>query len=155
MGERYYPVQTSKAPLYIYAALIASPMIAAIALVGFSEFIPAALMCITVLILLLIYASGFRIRYEVDDKEIRFRQGLFATWRIEIKGITRVLPAHGPAGISVRNIDCLLIEAGRQRRLVAAPDLDVFMTELAARAPHLRRYGMELRGTLTPSPELG
>lgn len=155
MGERYYPVQTSKAPLYIYAALIASPMFAAIALVGFSEFIPAALMCITVLILLLIYASGFRIRYEVDDKEIRFRQGLFATWRIQIKGITRVLPARGPAGISVRNIDCLLIEAGRQRRLVAAPDLEVFLDELAARAPHLRRYGMELRGTLTASAELG
>ena len=120
------------------------------ALAGFSQLIPAALLFITVLILLLIYASGFRIRYEVDDREIRFRQGLFATWRIQLDRITRVFPTRGPAGISVRDIDCLLIEAGRQRRLVAAPDMELFLSELAARAPHLRRYGMERRGNVGP-----
>ena len=154
MDERYYPVQTSRAPLYIYASLIALPTLAAVALAGVSHFVPATLLLVTALILLLIYASGYRLRYEVDNKEIRFRQGIFATWRIQIDRITRVLPPRGPAGISVRNIDCLLIEAGRQRRLVAAPDMELFITELAARAPHLRRYGMELRGTLAASPEI-
>ena len=111
---------------------------------------PAQMMLLVVVcgFIVLFYASAFRIRYEVDNQEIRFRQGFFATWRIPISQISRVAPAQGAAGVSFTKIDCLLVEAGNRHRLVAAPDQETFIKELAARAPHLRRYGQELRGTI-------
>jgi hypothetical protein len=146
VGEHYYPVQTSKVGLYVASFFVIAPLVAAIALLGFSEPFPAVVLVATLLVVVVFYASAFRVRYELDDHEIRFRQGVFSAWRIPLHSITRVLPAKGQAGISLRNTDCLLIEAGKQRRLVAAPDPDEFVKELSRRAKHLRRYGHELRG---------
>lgn len=146
VGEHYYPVKTSRAGLYLVSFLVIAPLLASIILLGISEPFPAVVLIALLLAVIVVYSSAFRIRYELDDRELRFRQGLFSAWRMPLAAITRVHPAKGHAGISLKEMDCLLVEAGRQRRLVAAPDPDKFVVELAARAKHLRRYGQELRG---------
>jgi len=146
MGEHYYPVQTSRAGLYVVSFLVVAPLVGSIILLGVSQPFPAVILIVALLAAIVVYSSAFRIRYELDDRELRFRQGVFSAWRIPLHSITRVMPARGQAGVSLKESDGLMIEAGKQRRLVAAPDRDVFLTELGARAKHLRRYGSELRG---------
>ena len=151
MGEHFYPAKTRRAGLYFTGALILLPLCASIIFLGVSQPFPAIVLIGALLAAMVVYASAFKIRYELDDRELRFRQGVFSAWRISLKSITRVLPAKGQAGISLESTDCLLVEAGRQLRLVAAPDPERFMIELARRAPHLRRYGSELRGAVAQS----
>jgi hypothetical protein len=132
--------------LYLVSFLVVAPLVASIVLLGVSQPFPAVVLIAALLTVIVVYSSAFRIRYELDDRELRFRQGVFSAWRIPLTAITRVYPARGQAGISLKEMDCLLVEAGRQRRLVAAPDPDKFVQELGSRAKHLRRYGQELRG---------
>jgi hypothetical protein len=146
VGEHYYPARANRAGICFTGLLIILPLIASIAFLGISQLFPAVILIGTLLVVVSVYASAFRLRYELDDKELRFRQGVFSSWRISLPAITRVFPIRGQAGISLEKADCLLIEAGKQVRMVAAPDLDTFLKELAVRAPHLRHYGAELRG---------
>ena len=148
MGEHFYPARINRAGYFLTGSLILLPLLAAIGFLGISEPFPAVVLILALFAVIVVYASAFRIRYELDDRELRLRQGIFSAWRISLPAITRVLPAKGQAGLSFEKTDCLLIEAGRQVRLVAAPNPDLFMNELAQRAPHLRRYGAELRGAV-------
>ena len=146
MGEHYYPGKTNRAGLFLVSFLVIAPLVASIVLLGVSQPFPAVVLIALLLAVIVVYSSAFRIRYELDDRELRFRQGVFSAWRIPLSSITRVYPARGQAGISLKEMDGVLIEAGRSRKLVAAPNPDEFVRQLASRAKHLRRYGQELRG---------
>lgn len=148
MGEQHYPARANRVGIYLTGLLIIAPLVASIALLGVSQPFPAVIMIAVLFVVVVVYALAFKIRYELNDKELRFRQGVFSAWRIPLHSITRVLPAHGHAGLTIEPSDGLLVEAGDHCRLVAPPDPEKFLRELASRAPHLRRYGAELRGAI-------
>ena len=148
MGEQYYPARIRRAGVVATGVLILLPLVGSIAFLGFSEPFPAVVLIALLFVVVIVYASAFKVRYELNDRELRFRQGIFSAWRISLPAISRVVPTRGQAGFGLESTDCLLVEAGRQFRVVAAPDPERFLTELAHRAPHLRRYGNELRGGL-------
>lgn len=146
MGEQYYPARIRRSGLVATGLLMMAPLVASIVFLGLSEPFPAVVLVGLLAVVVIVYVSAFKVRYELDDRELRFRQGLFSAWRIDLRSISRVVPAKGQAGFSLAPSECLLVEAGRQMRLVAAPDTERFLHELSLRAPHLRRYGSELRG---------
>jgi hypothetical protein len=133
--------------IYVTAAFMIVPLLASIALLGVSDPFPAIILVVTLFAVIAFYAAAFKLRYELNDEELRLRQGIFSAWRISLHSITRVVAIKGHAR-SIEDKDILLVEAGGQLRMVAAPDPEVFLRELAARAPHLRRYGQELRGAV-------
>ena len=146
MGQHVYPARIRRTGIYLTGLLIVAPIFGSIAFLGISQPFPAVVLVATLFVVIIVYALAFKVRYELDDHELRFRQGVFSAWRVPLEGITRVCPATGRASFSVEQIDCLLVEAGRHSHLVAVPDLDRFLAELSVRAPHLRRDGNELRG---------
>ncbi len=146
MGEQYYPARIRRSGLVATGFLVLVPLVASIAFLGVSEPFPAVVLFALLALVVVVYASAFKVRYELDDRELRFRQGVFSAWRISLPSISRVVPAKAHASLGLEAVDCLVVEAGKQLRVVAAPDAELFLVELAHRAPHLRRYGAELRG---------
>jgi uncharacterized membrane protein YdbT with pleckstrin-like domain len=147
MKASIYAIPTSLFAFVFVSLVVTVPLFVSMFLVGPGNQGAYLFFGTIALFLALSYASIFRIRYELDDNEIRLRQGIFPTWRIPLSRINRVVPTRAQAGFSFGLVECLHIQAGKRHRLVAAPDTERFMIELAARAPHLRRYGDELRGT--------
>jgi len=145
VGEQYYPARVRRGGVVITGLLILLPLLASIAFLGVSEPFPAVVLIGLLFVVVIVYASAFKVRYELNDRELRFRQGVFSAWRISLPSISRVVPAKRQA-FGLEEADCLVVEAGKQFRIVAAPDPERFLVELASRAPHLRRYGNELRG---------
>ena len=95
----------------------------------------------------LLLFSGFvilpymRVRYELDEKQIRIRQGFYVGGRIKLQKIRRVFEREGR----------LFIDDGGAVVPISVKDREEFLTALAALTPNLRRYGQELRAEPEPA----
>jgi len=117
-------------------ALVAAPGPLAVRL-------PSLLLDLSAIGLMLWVIEGTR--YHLEDDELLIRSGPFR-WRMALREIEEIQPSDslisGPA-LSTRRLAVHL--AGRRRPLLISPmDRDLFMAEIAARAPHLVRRGDRL-----------
>lgn len=88
------------------------------------------------------------IRYELAEKELVVRSGLFLRWKIPYDKITRVRPTHNPFSSPAWLLDRLQIDWGGDTILISPKDQERFPDDLAARTG-LERRGMEwVRATL-------
>lgn len=120
------------------SALMANPPIPAIFLV----------VGIEALILGIIVGTLRATRYEVTDREVIARSGLFQ-WRIAIDEIDSIKPSRSLIKSPALSLDRLEIRYGNRRRLLISPkDREGFLDAVVTRSRHLHRAGELVRRTL-------
>ena len=82
-----------------------------------------------------------RVRYELDEKELRLRTGFLVGWRLPYAKISRIFEQDGK----------LVIDANGVLQKIFSPENEQLLEQLSNRIPHLRRYGNELRADPGPS----
>lgn len=127
------------APWVLWFAIIAFSacgyLVWAYAVVSFPRWFWAFFACAPVLFMSMILPL-VRVRYELNDEEIRLRTGLAVTWRVQLTEISRIYERSGH----------LILDSNGVVRTIGCIDQGSLLEEIAQRAAHLRRYGNELRG---------
>lgn len=134
-----FPLQTSA----LGKALLFAPSIFVVLLLSADPYLGAMLLAFYVPLLVLF----LRIReaYELTDQVLRFRQGRLTAWSIPLGSIVRAGPHAGSTSLAAGPLQGVKIDFGRTSKVVFVADAQAFLLELAARSPHLRTYGVELR----------
>lgn len=93
----------------------------------------------------------FREGYEIGEKGIRYRQGIVRAWTIPLSSILRAAPCEVPASFALPRSQGVKIDVKGPSKILAVSDAADFLNQIAARAPHLRRYDQELRSPYADS----
>jgi hypothetical protein len=85
-------------------------------------------------------------RYEIKNGRMKIRSGLLVIKNVAIESVTRVYLSKGwPLSHTMYPVSGWRLSTAKSEVLVIPKDEVAFFLEFAAQAPHLRRYGQELR----------
>jgi|GEM_PF-4603915 len=90
-------------------------------------------------------AFSFPYYVELGDAELRMRTGLVYNWRIPLTTIDRVTPDRRFGGFSFGRAEGLTIVYRGRNRFAPVSDPEGLRQAILDAAPHLHRYGDELR----------
>ena len=94
-------------------------------------------------------------RIEVREGVLKIRSGLWVMKRVRLADVTRVYASKGwPLSHTLHPVTGYRLSVGKKQILVIPDDEPGFLEEVARQAPHLRRYGNELRGDVPVSQDV-
>ena len=115
---------------------------------------PLSLLSFFIYVVALVFATmTFKGGYELTDTHLVFKQGLYSGWSMPLTTITRVRLMDGRLPLQGET-KRIRIESPDKYHVIQLLSADDFLLDLGQRAPHLHRYGEELRyapnGVLQP-----
>lgn len=144
-------VFTSKKDAWLVSLIWGSailPLVAGLLVVWTDAKAGSYLITISALTFTLILAATFPLYYEVTERELVIRAGLFR-WRVPLDGIAEIRPTRSIVSAPALSLDRLLIRfrsaKGRFRLAMISPrDQAGFLREIAARTPGMMQVGDRL-----------
>ncbi len=129
--------------LLVAGAIVSGPVIAFAVAPTRDEGLRAALYVLIWVLpaLAVIFGLAWPVHYEMEERELVVRSGLFLRWNIPYQAISRVRRTRSPLSSPAWSLDRLRIDWDGDTILISPKDRDRFLEDLAARA------GLERRGT--------